>query len=258
MIVDISVVIPTFNRAHFLKKTIDSALNQTFKNYEVIVVDDGSNDNTKEVAESYGNKIKYIYQKNAGPSSARNTGIMHASGTYIAFLDSDDEFLPSKLVMQMKYLRAHPECRFLYSYYYNVDKKGNILKLREPRKCHSKDELRFLLLARRFTIRTSTVVVHRDVFDEADYFNPNYFYSQDWDMWLRIAKICEGHCLKIPLVKYRLHDSNRSSSSIKTYHPKIFRNTMKLYKWDVKKLKKLNKKYGSSKKFIRPIIKVIK
>lgn len=255
---DISVVIPTFNRARFLKKTIDSALNQTIKNYEIIIVDDGSSDNTKQIVESYGDKIKYIYQKNAGPSAARNTGIKHAKGTYIAFLDSDDEFLPRKLELQMKYLKAHPECRFLYSYYFNVDKKGNILKLREPKECRSKNELRFLLLTRRFTIRTSTVLVHRDVFDDSGYFNTNYSYSQDWDMWLRIIKNCEGHCLKIPLVKYRLHDSNRSSSSIKIYHPEIYRNTMKLYGWNGKKLKKLNKKYGSSKKMIRPIIRVIK
>src|SRR4030065_2324353 len=96
----VSVIIPTYNRANFLKKAIKSVLHQTFKDFELIVVDDGSSDNTKEIVSRFikdGAKIKYIYQKNSGgTSNPRNVGIAHASGYYLAFLDSDDQWLPEK------------------------------------------------------------------------------------------------------------------------------------------------------------------
>ena len=97
----ISVIIPTYNRARYVTRAIDSALAQTYKNYEIIVVNDGSTDNTREVLEPYFTKINYVYQDNQGVSSARNTGIQHATGEWIAFLDSDDEWLPEKLSVQM-------------------------------------------------------------------------------------------------------------------------------------------------------------
>lgn len=257
--VNVSVIIPTHNRGKFLRRTIDSVLKQTYKKYEIIVVDDGSTDNTREIVQTYGKKVRYIYQKNAGPSAARNKGIKNARGKYIAFLDSDDEFLPDKLKIQMKYLEEHPKCSFLYSYYYNVDKKGRVLKLREPKKCKKKSELRFLLLTKVFTVRTSTVVVKKEVFEEVGYFNEDYPYSQDWDMWLRIVSQYKGNCIKVPLAKYRLHNDNRSSKAIKKFHPAIYRHAMKLYGWSMEDLKKLNKKYGSnnSSKSIKTIEKVL-
>jgi len=98
----VSVVIPTYNRAKFVTKAIESVLAQTYKDYEIIVVDDGSTDNTKEVLEPYMDKIRYIYRENAGVSAARNTGIRAAFGQWIAFLDSDDVWQPEKLTFQMR------------------------------------------------------------------------------------------------------------------------------------------------------------
>ncbi|MBN2137845.1 MAG: glycosyltransferase family 2 protein [Sedimentisphaerales bacterium] len=105
----VSVVIPTYNRAEFVVRAIDSVLEQTWRDYEVIVVDDGSTDNTKEVLGPYMDRISYIYQDNAGVSVARNTGIEAAKGQWVAFLDSDDEWLPEKLAVQMSCVSNNPE-----------------------------------------------------------------------------------------------------------------------------------------------------
>lgn len=257
--VKVSVIIPTFNRAAFLKQAINSVLKQTYTHYEIIVVDDGSTDDTQQAALSYGAKVRYIYQENAGPSAARNTGIKAAKGKYVAFLDSDDCFLPHKLEDQMNFLSKYPSCRFLYSYYYNVDMNGNILKIRKHMPYTTREQFQFLLLTRRFTIRTSTVLVEKSVFDEVGYFESAYKYSQDWDMWLRIAHKYFGRCLKKPLVSYRLHPTNRSKKSIKIFHPKIYRDTMLLYGWKIQTLHTLQQKYGneSSKKAISLILEAL-
>jgi len=105
----VSVIIPTYNRARYVTKAIESVLAQTYHDYEIIVIDDGSTDNTKEVLQPYMDRIRYIYQQNAGVSAARNTGISEARGEWIAFLDSDDEWLPEKLDVQMEYVARHPE-----------------------------------------------------------------------------------------------------------------------------------------------------
>lgn len=103
----ISVIIPTYNRAHYVSQAIDSVLAQTFTDYEILVIDDGSIDNTKEVLQSYLDKITYIYQENKGVSAARNTGLRLARGEWIAFLDSDDIWLPEKLEVQFNDVCCH-------------------------------------------------------------------------------------------------------------------------------------------------------
>lgn len=113
----ISVIIPTFNRAHFIAEAVESVLNQDVQGYalEVLVVDDGSTDNTLEVLNAYGDRIRYIHQENSGAGVARNRGMREAKGEWIAFLDSDDRWLPYKLSLQMAILERLPECKILYS-----------------------------------------------------------------------------------------------------------------------------------------------
>ena len=103
----ISVIIPTFNRVEFISEAIDSVLSQTYSNFEIIVVDDGSTDNTKQLLTKYGSRITYDFQENKGVSSARNKGLDIAKGEWIAFLDSDDIWLPEKLSLQMQDLEQH-------------------------------------------------------------------------------------------------------------------------------------------------------
>ncbi len=105
----ISVIVPTYNRKRFVVKAIDSILNQTFNNYEIIVVDDGSTDGTQKALEAYANKIRYLYQENAGVSSARNAGIHEARGEWVAFLDSDDEWTKDYLSTQVAHIEKFPE-----------------------------------------------------------------------------------------------------------------------------------------------------
>jgi glycosyltransferase involved in cell wall biosynthesis len=104
----LSVIIPTYNREGFIGKAIDSVLNQSFEDYEIVVIDDGSTDDTRKVLEEYKTQIKYVYQSNSGVSSARNAGILHASGEWIAFLDSDDEWTRGYLSAQMQQIERYP------------------------------------------------------------------------------------------------------------------------------------------------------
>ena len=107
---EISVVIPAYNHGRFLREAIDSVLAQTYAPLEIIVVDDGSTDDTEQIVRSYGDRVRYIRQQNAGVGAARNNGIANARGEYVAFLDSDDLWLPEKLAVQVEYMRRHPEC----------------------------------------------------------------------------------------------------------------------------------------------------
>jgi len=122
----VSIIIPTYNYAHFITEAIQSVLSQTFQDFEVIVVDDGSTDNTREVLAQFGNKIRYIYQENRGLSAARNTGILNSSGQYLCFLDSDDSLLPEKLELQVKLLDSKVDVDLVYTWWYLVDENGNI------------------------------------------------------------------------------------------------------------------------------------
>ena len=110
----VSVVIPTYKRAQFLDEVLQSAFNQTFKDFEVIVVNDGSTDQTKQLLEEYGDKIRYIFQENSGPAKSRNRGIKESLGKYIAFLDADDVWFPLKLEKQIRMFRECPELAMVF------------------------------------------------------------------------------------------------------------------------------------------------
>jgi GT2 family glycosyltransferase len=240
----ISVIIPTYNREDFITRAIDSVLAQTYRDYEIIVVDDGSTDNTKDKVSKYGDRVRYMYQKNLGPSASRNLGIQNAKGKYIAFCDSDDRFLPEKLEKQMDYIQKHPNCLFLYTWYNQVNHKGNIDQIRQPAHCNNREHLQYCLFTRKFTIRTSTVIVHKSCFDQAGLFNERFLYSQDWDMWLRLAAFYRGDCIKEPLSEYWLHEGNRSSHGIRINHTEIRETIFKLYGWNENTFNLLERSYG--------------
>jgi GT2 family glycosyltransferase len=123
----VSVVIPTYNRAYILGEAIDSALRQTYRPLEVIVVDDGSQDETRTLVEAYGDPVRYFWQPNAGVSAARNVGMMHARGEFVALLDSDDRWLPWKLSAQVALLRRHPTVGMVWTDMSAVDEAGKLL-----------------------------------------------------------------------------------------------------------------------------------
>src|SRR3989338_3266861 len=120
----LSVIIPTFNRAFYILTVLESVLKQTYRNMEVLVVDDGSKDSTKEVLAPYLHKIQYIYQDNRGNAAARNAGLKQAKGKYVAFLDSDDYWAQEKCEKQVAFLEKHPDCAFVYCGAYLINADG--------------------------------------------------------------------------------------------------------------------------------------
>lgn len=189
----VSVVIPAYNAGECIKRAIESVLAQTFCDYEVIVVDDGSTDNTAEAVRKYGPKVRYIHQDNAGVSVARNTAIAAAKGKWIAFLDADDEWLPGKLRRQMELLRRNPDLHWCGANYYRAlgPKRASVYNVKAITKALAgRDYIEnyFRLAGKmRFGAETQTVIVRKDVFDELGGFEPGRVRAQDLDVWWRIA-----------------------------------------------------------------------
>ena len=213
--VKVSVIIPTYNRANLVEKAIKSVLNQTYQDFEIIVVDDASTDNTEEVIKNFSNKrIKYIKcKKNKGDSFARNTGIKIAKGEYIAFLDSDDEWLREKLEKQIKVLdNKPPEVGAVYSDVLYIDKNGKNLnrKLSNPGK---EGYIYEELFGGNCVGTPSTLLIRKECFNRVGLFDVLIGTFSDWDMWIRIAKYYRFTFIKVPLVKYRIH-FNRMSENL--------------------------------------------
>jgi glycosyltransferase involved in cell wall biosynthesis len=190
---EISAIIPAYNAGRFINRTIDSVLAQTFKDFELIVVDDGSTDNTAEIVKSYGSKVRYIYQPNAGDGQARNTGIKAATGRWLAFLDHDDEWLPEKLETQMKLLSANPDLRWCGTNRYQSDGQrcavvSDELKL-EKALCNREyfDNYFRAIVENDCQVITSTLMIRRDVFSEVGIFDGHWKRCADQDMWWKIT-----------------------------------------------------------------------
>lgn len=189
----ISVVIPAYNASQCIERAIDSVLAQTFADYEIIVVDDGSTDNTAEIIRQYGDKVKYIRQDNAGVSVARNTAIAAAKGDWIAFLDADDEWLPEKLFLQMELVRRNPDLRWCASNYYQSDGRtsapvANTEVVRKALAGRDYFENYFSSAAKGICrIITTVIMVHKTVFNDVGLFDPGLLRGQDVDLWWRIA-----------------------------------------------------------------------
>ena len=180
----ISIVIPTYNRASFLKEAIDSVLSQTYRNFELIVVDDGSTDDTPKLLSSYGEKIKVIKKANKGPSAARNRGIKAAKGGWIAFLDSDDVWKPGKLEKQVQFIKDNPEIKICQTEEIWI-RNGKRVNPRKKHEMHSGwiyEQCLPLCI-----VSPSSVMIHRDVFEKVGLFDETMLACEDYDLWLRIA-----------------------------------------------------------------------
>ena len=202
----VSVVIPTYNRAEYISAAIQSVLDQTYTDYEIIVIDDGSTDDTQNVVVRFSDQVRYIRQENAGSSAARNRGIQAARGELIAFLDSDDVFLPTKLQKQVAFMQAYPEVGLLHTQYVDVDAEGNIL-FTYPVDHVQGDIYRQLLPA--CPILTSTVMMPKKVFETVGEFDVALPMAQDIDMWIRVAKTYPVGAIPETLTHYLKHQSNK-------------------------------------------------
>ena len=204
----ITIIIPTFNREKFIGAAIRSVLEQSFQEFEIIVVNDGSTDGTAEIVRSFStDKLRYIYQENHGRSSARNHALRLARGRYIAFLDSDDLYLPGKLEMQVSYLDAYPDVGMVYTSAFCMDENGKLNDYRYDAKV-SGWIYRDVAFFRPVTITLPTVMVRRDVFDKVGNFDERMERFEDTDMWRRIAKRFLVHAIPTPTCYLRTHQGN--------------------------------------------------
>ncbi len=204
----VSVIIPTYNSAEFLSDAIDSALAQTYGDMEIIVINDGSTDDTRDVLEKYAGHIIYLEQKNGGPAKARNKGIGFAKGEYIAFLDADDIWLPSKLEEQMSTLASHPDAALVYSRMINFDQAFEKPSFLWPKTVYSGHIFDELLVED--CILLSSVVVKASVLREVSGFDEGLLTAEDWNFYLKVAKRHEIVGIDKAFVKRRMHTSNLS------------------------------------------------
>ena len=205
----VSVIIPTYNRGWILKEAIDSVLAQDYKDLELIVVDDGSTDNTFEILASYGNDIKVLFQENKGVSAARNRGITEASGQLIAFLDSDDLWLPRKLSTQIDFFNQMPDALICQTEEIWV---RNGIRV-NPKKRHKKPSgMIFEPSLELCLVSPSAVMTRRSLFDRVGEFDVTLSACEDYDLWLRISCRFPVHLIDTPLIiKRGGHDDQLSS-----------------------------------------------
>ena len=195
---NISVIIPTFNRKETLKRAIQSVLMQSYTPYEIIVIDDGSDDGTKEWLKDNFPNVKYIYQMNSGVSSARNKGIKFARGDWIALLDSDDEWLPSKLKDQANEIELNPAAKFLHTNEIWIRNGVRVNQMKKHKKYGGYIFEKCLDMCR---ISPSSVLIKKDIFDEIGMFDETLKVCEDYDLWLRFASKYPVHFLNQPLIK---------------------------------------------------------
>ena len=180
----VSVIIPTFNRAYVLRRAVESVLSQSYREYEIIIVDDGSTDDTARVLGHFKKRVRAFYSPHSGVSKARNTGIEKAEGEWISFLDSDDYWFSEKLEKQMSYLKNNPQYRVCHTDEIWI-KNGK--RINQGKK-HKKNEGWFFSPSLRLClISPSTVVIHREVFDKIGKFDENFEFVEDYELWLRIT-----------------------------------------------------------------------
>jgi len=211
----VSVIIPTYNYGKYIEKAIDSVLAQTYKDYEIIVVDDGSTDNTREIMESnYKNEVRYFYQENTGAPAARNKGIRASKGEYLAFLDADDYFEPQSLEKKVSLLETNKDIGWVYSDWDYLDIQGNVLKLASSQSSFaSKNKLRgniFKDMLRGTLISTPAVLICKTWIEEVGGFDERLNAFQDYDLWLRISYRHEIEYVDEVLAHMRVHDESIS------------------------------------------------
>ena len=212
----VSVIIPTHNRAEFLRCAIESALRQTFTDLEIIVSDDKSADHTQEVVKGFKDKrIKYIFNnENNGPSATRNKGILASEGEYIAFLDDDDEWLPDKLQRQVEILdKDQPNICGVYSNRLFIERTTGKIISDNPGAEILKGNLLYQLAVKN-PISTPTVVVRKSCLDEVGLFDETISYMEDRDLWIRLSMHWDFEYISEPLVKIYVHGRSHLSQNL--------------------------------------------
>jgi glycosyltransferase involved in cell wall biosynthesis len=206
--VKVSVVIPAYNAMAYLPETLESVLRQTFSDFEVFLIDDGSSDHIVQWAsELVDPRVKLISQENQGASAARNTGIAHAQWEYVAFLDGDDLWEPTKLEKQVHCLEANPEVALVHTWLAGIDWQskptGRVI-------CPQIEGEVWQQLIEKNRLACSSVMVRSSCFETVGVFDKNLRFAEDWDMWIRLATRYHFAVIKEPLIGYREHSNSKS------------------------------------------------
>ncbi len=205
---EVSVIIPSFNRAAVLPRALDSVLAQSHVAFELIVVDDGSTDETKRLIDERYPSVTYLHQSNQGPSAARNLGIKKSRGEWIAFLDSDDEWLPGKLTAQLAFFAQHPEYKIAQTEEIWIRNGARVNPMKKHQKYGGWIFEKCLPLC---IVSPSAVMIHRDLLDEVGLFDESLPACEDYDLWLRIAARHSIGLMDTPyIIKYGGHEDQTS------------------------------------------------
>jgi glycosyltransferase involved in cell wall biosynthesis len=205
----VSVIVCVYNCERYLAEALDSVFAQTFRDFELIVVDDGSTDRTPEIVASYGARLRAIHQRNGGVSAARNAGLRAARGEWIAFLDADDIWLPVKLERQLAAAAEHPEAGIIVADMLQFVGERVLVPSRN-RAMRARSGMVLLDVLSRNWICPSAALVRRACYADAGEFIEGKNWGEDWLMWLRIASKHAVLSMEEILVRYRVHDSNAS------------------------------------------------
>src|SRR5215204_1045782 len=204
----VSVVIPCYNQARFLGEAIRSVLCQGYSDLEIIVVDDGSEDGTEEVASGYAKedpRVRLIRQENRGLAAARNRGLSEAGGEYVVFLDSDDRLVSEALEVGVRELEAHPGCAFVSGICRKITSDGSVVA--DWEQFRVKDDP-YLELLRSCPVYVPTVMYRRSVFDAVGDFDTSYKAAEDYDLYYRILECFPVYCHETLVAEIRRHDTN--------------------------------------------------
>ncbi len=207
----ISVIIPTYNREKLVREAIQSVLRQTYTYFELIVVDDGSTDNTKAVVNSFQDpRVRYEYQAKRGTSAARNTGINCSTTEYLAFLDSDDLYLETALEKSVSALDSHPEAGFSHGQALVMSETGEVSRTAGKSRVHARstvidsiDQVREMITSG--PILTPTVMARRSCIEKIDGFSEDLWFAQDYHFFVRLAMKCPSFYIAEPLIYRRIH-----------------------------------------------------
>lgn len=219
----VSVVIPTYNRAHLIGLTLESIQRQGYRDYELVVIDDGSTDDTGKVVAERGPEARYVWQENVGIPEAINVCVRAARGEYVSFVGSDDALLPGALERQAAVLDANPNVGMVHGAAWLMDEEGHLTKVLRPPFAkgdyiHTGAEERALLLMSNHIV-APTVMVRRKCFDDAGFFDLRLGLYEDWNMWNRILKHWDIGYIDEPVTCYRVH-AGEAGSIFRTADPR--------------------------------------